>query len=90
MMDFTPQLEATQILQENLDTYCRMVDADRTVDEVEVAWATKIIQVFRNLEKRDYPLSVRHKDVLAPLNLDEDYVYCLGNRMIKHSLTRVI
>ena len=89
MMDFTPQLEATQILQENLDTYCRIVDGDMTVDEVEVAWATKIINVFRNLQKRDIPLSVRHKDVLAPLNLDENYDYCLGNRSIKHSLRKL-
>ena len=58
MMDFTPQLVATQILQENLDTYCRIVEEDKTVDEVEVAWTTKIINSFRNLQKRDIPLLV--------------------------------
>ena len=47
---------------------------------------TSVMEVFRNLEKREHPLSVRHKDILAPLNLEEEYKYCFGNRSIENSL----
>ena len=58
MMDFTPELESTKNLQENLDTYCRIVEKEETVDQVEVEWTDKVMNMLRKMEKRDYPLSI--------------------------------
>ena len=59
------------------------------VDKVESDWTSKVMETFRNLEKRDRPLTVRHKDILAPLNLDTDYKYCLGNPSIENALRKL-
>ena len=58
MMDFTPELESTKNLQENLDTYCRIVEKEERVDQVEVEWTDKVMNMLRKMEKRDYPLSI--------------------------------
>ena len=86
MMDFAPELQSTRILQENLDYYCNILPKNTDLHQIEIDWTEKILEVIRNFEKRTHDLSVRQKDILAPLNLDENYEYCFDNKAVKLTL----
>lgn len=87
MMDFAPQLASTKILHENLNIFCTMQDRNTHVNKLEKDWAEKMVEALRRFNNANkQTLSVRVKDILAPLNKDYNYRYCLGNSGIVDTL----
>ena len=88
MMDFAPNLESTRVLQESLNTWCRMTET-KDVNKAELDWTLKMLEVLKNMKKRKTKLTIRQKDILAPLNLDENYKYCFKNKGIERELKKL-
>ena len=61
----------------------------KDVNKAELDWTLKMLEVLRNMKKRTTKLTIRHKDILAPLNLDENYKYCFKNKGIERELKKL-
>ena len=74
MLDFAPELEQSRILIENLNVYCSIVGRTADVNQIEKDWTSKLLNVLRMFNNANpQSLSIRVKDILAPLNKDFNY-----------------
>ena len=86
MLDYAPELEQSKVLLQNLFFFCS-ISRDKTLNEIERDWSDKLLERIRfQNNERNQTLSVRLKDILAPLNKDFNYEYCFGNQGIVDTL----